>query len=279
MSGWARVQIKARRAFQPLIGIVLQRCSYIMKRLFDIATEILKKEDEDKGIAVVALYEQFMAEIKSTYCGFIDTVEAECKIKLKEDFDAFTKILDWDLFLGMGERKEYDYLKISREDTISRVNAIMESKNPFTFEGQRSRRIDDETFKSVCMLAGKLFSGVRYFFAKYIRNKLNAFFLDPMFQRLGSNLIDHFFKLPDAKYNEMFQLGVEEMKTLLQKLEVQLEKCKANRDRFRETLKKVSASSQEMNEKRTQQFAASVEFSTSQQPLRKSYDFEFEAEP
>lgn len=78
-----------------------------MRRLFDISTEILKKEDEDKGVAVVALYERFVVELKSTYDGFIETVEAECRTKLKEDFDAFTKILDWDLFLGMGELKEY----------------------------------------------------------------------------------------------------------------------------------------------------------------------------
>lgn len=45
----------------------------------------------------------------------------------------------------------------------------------------RARRIDDNSFGQVCSLAGKLFAGIRYFFAKCIRNKLNAFFLDPMY--------------------------------------------------------------------------------------------------
>jgi len=213
----------------------------------------LKKEDDDSEVAVVSLYEQFMSELRTTYNNFINTIESECKVKLKEDFDAFTKILDWDLFLGMGELKDYDFLKTTREDTINRVNNMMQSKNPFTFEGQRSRRIDEETFKSVCMLAGKLFAGIRYFFAKYIRNKLNAFFLDPMFQRLSSELIDHFFKLSNKNYEEMFQLGVEEMKSLLQRLELQLEKCKANRDKFRESLKRASSSSQEIFQRRSMQ--------------------------
>lgn len=41
--------------------------------------------------------------------------------------------------------------------------------------------------------------------------------------------------------------------TYVQRLEVQLEKCKANRDRFKETLKRVSLSSQEIFEKRAHQ--------------------------
>lgn len=245
------VQIKARRTLQPLINVVLQRCAYIMKRLFDVSVEILRREDDDKGVAIVSLYEQFMEELRRCYCGFVDKIENECRGRLKDDFEAFTKILDWDLFIGFGDLKDYDFLKVTREETTARVNSIMDAKNPVTFDGQRSRRIDEHTFNQVCMLSGKIFSGIRYFFAKYIRNKLNAFFLDPMFQLLGPELIDRFFKLPDNKYEEMFQLGVEEMKGLQRKLEVQLSKCKTNRDRFRAAYNKIIKSSQEIFEKRT----------------------------
>jgi hypothetical protein len=30
-------------------------------------------------------------------------------------------------------------------------------------------------------MSARLFAGIRFFFVKYVRNKLNAFFLDPMY--------------------------------------------------------------------------------------------------
>ncbi len=36
------------------------------------------------------------------------------------------------------------------------------------------------THQQVSTMAARLFSGIRFLFVKYIRNKLNAFFLDPM---------------------------------------------------------------------------------------------------
>lgn len=44
----------------------------------------------------------------------------------------------------------------------------------------RRRGVDDTVHKRVCALASRLFAGIRFFFVKYIKNKLNAFFLDPM---------------------------------------------------------------------------------------------------
>lgn len=73
------VQIKSRRNLQPLIDIVLQRCTYIMGRLFDISVEILKKEEDEKGMAIVSLYEHFMTELRARYFAFIESIEAECK--------------------------------------------------------------------------------------------------------------------------------------------------------------------------------------------------------
>lgn len=48
----------------------------------------------------------------------------------------------------------------------------------------RSRIVDQEIYQRVLMMAGRLFAGVRYFFTKYIRAKMNAFFLDPMYEIL-----------------------------------------------------------------------------------------------
>ena len=46
---------------------------------------------------------------------------------------------------------------------------------------QRSRRVGEAAYTQVCMMSGRLFAGIRFFFVKYVRNKLNAFFLDPMY--------------------------------------------------------------------------------------------------
>jgi hypothetical protein len=43
-----------------------------------------------------------------------------------------------------------------------------------------SRRVDENVHREVSEMAGRLFEGIRFFFAKFVRNKLNAFFLNPM---------------------------------------------------------------------------------------------------
>jgi hypothetical protein len=35
--------------------------------------------------------------------GFVRETEAKCKEKLKDDFDTFTKVIDWDLINGLQE--------------------------------------------------------------------------------------------------------------------------------------------------------------------------------
>ncbi|EGG18151.1 dynamin like protein [Cavenderia fasciculata] len=224
-------QIKSKKVLLPLIDIALQRCSYIFKRLFDIGVSILSNEEYH----TVSLYASFLEEFKSQYFTFIKEIEADCKTRLKDDFDTFTKIVDWNLLNGLNEIKQYNYIKVTPEETKQRVVAIMES-NPIdeSFEiNTKSRRIDEETYRKVCMIAGKLFSGIRFFFSKFMRNKLNAFFLDPLFQKLGSRMIDHFSKLTDQKYQELFQ-SIDQLKILLTKLESQAIDCKLNRDKFKD---------------------------------------------
>ena len=150
-----------------------------MGRLFDITTETLKREEDEKGVAIVALYDLFMEELRKKYFGFIETIENECRyanspllplshivsiirIKLKDDFDTVTKVVDWDLFTGMGNIKEYalifssipsclsfltflpsntccryDSLEVTKEQTLERVNSIMMPNKSFGFEGDR----------------------------------------------------------------------------------------------------------------------------------------------
>lgn len=53
------------------------------------------------------VYEPFMKELRNIYGAFIDQVEETCRMKLMDDFETFTKILDWDLVTGLSELKEY----------------------------------------------------------------------------------------------------------------------------------------------------------------------------
>ncbi|KAN0025352.1 hypothetical protein ACTFIU_003613 [Dictyostelium citrinum] len=234
-------QTKSKKVLLPLIDIVLQRSSYIMKRLFDISVSILGK-DENESSHTVSLYEHFLKELQTQYEQFIQTIESECRARLKDDFEMFTKIVDWNLLSGLTEIKPYNYLKVSPEETKQRVISIMDCKKLEDEPLSRSRNIDDDTYQKVCMIAGRLFSGIRFFFSKLIRNKLNAFFLDPMFQKLGTFITDYFSKLNDQKYEEMFQLGLKELENKLHKLEIQLIDCKKNRDKFKDVYNRMKQS-------------------------------------
>eukprot|EP01089_Gocevia_fonbrunei_P010203 TRINITY_DN22780_c0_g1_i1.p1 TRINITY_DN22780_c0_g1~~TRINITY_DN22780_c0_g1_i1.p1 ORF type:complete len:120 (+),score=22.66 TRINITY_DN22780_c0_g1_i1:133-492(+) len=108
--------------------------------------------------------------------------------KLLDDFETFTKILDWELVSGIHSLKEeYNYLETSPLATQKRVQNMMDGKENGKTDtlhgngnhyggGSRVRHVDEETYKEVCLMSARLFAGIRFFFVKYIRNKMNAFF-------------------------------------------------------------------------------------------------------
>lgn len=115
------------------------------------------------------------------------------------------------------------------------------SRVPSIIDPSKTRTLDGNVYEQVRLMAAKLFSGVRFFFAKQIRNKFNAFFLEPMFEGLGSHLTNFFRQIDDSMYEEVFQTGLSEMKKRLQLLEIQLAKCEANRQRFHLLHRKINA--------------------------------------
>lgn len=232
------VQIKARKELQPLIDVVLARCSYVFKRLCDVGISVMKGGES----GVLNVYEPFIKELRAVYGGFIDSVEELCRSKLMDDFETFTKILDWDLLTGLSDLgKEYDYLARDAAQTHERVTQMMQRNegSAMNIEGSRSRRIGESAYNQVCTMSARLFAGIRFFFVKYVRNKLNAFFLDPMFQRLGGEVTDHFRKLTDDRFSELFALGAVELKERAVMLENQLVHCTASRDRFKEVYQRL----------------------------------------
>ena len=88
------VKIKARTALLPLISTVLKRCSYIIKRLFQIAVSVIRTEtDEEEN-------DQLLRELEGVFFKFVDGIEFHCKEKMKDDFDTLTRVIDWDLLHG-----------------------------------------------------------------------------------------------------------------------------------------------------------------------------------
>lgn len=85
----------------PLISVVLKRCSYIMKRMFEISIAVLSNEwPKDSQQAVVERNERFLSELKRVYQEFVDQVEERCRVKIMDDFESLTKVIDWDLLTG-----------------------------------------------------------------------------------------------------------------------------------------------------------------------------------
>ena len=175
------VQMKAKHVFLPLIDIVLQRCSFIMKRLFYIAIHVIKFDRDQKSVGILSVYEKFTSELQNTYDNCIDKIEQDCRIRLKDDFIMFTKMVDWDLLTSNTTETSYNYLEPTIEETKARVQEIMDRKPMNWFNGERTLRMDEEGYKRVALIAAKMYASIRYFFAKYVRNKLNAFFLDPVY--------------------------------------------------------------------------------------------------
>lgn len=94
------VKIKARTALLPLITIVLRRCSYIIKRLFQIAVSVIRVESEEE------VNHQLLNELESVFGRFIEDIEVQCKDKMKDDFDTLTRVIDWDLLHGFVSLEE-----------------------------------------------------------------------------------------------------------------------------------------------------------------------------
>ena len=171
------VKIKSRSTLLPLISIVLRRCSYILKRLLDIAIAVIQSEYHFSE----SPNEHFLIELGKIYSAFVEEVETKCKEKMLDDFDTFTKVIDWDLLSGFNEEPDYNYLKPSPEETRKRVVQLMDSNNEGLFDGAKVKAVNNNMYDQVRILSARLFSRIRFFFTKLIKNKFNAFFLDPMF--------------------------------------------------------------------------------------------------
>ena len=73
------------------------------------------------------------------------------------------------------------------------------------------------------------------------RMMLTATVVVDRFSRLGEMVADHFRKLSDDRFSELFALGAAELRERATVLESQLAHCTASRDRFRQVCQRIAS--------------------------------------
>jgi succinate dehydrogenase flavin-adding protein (antitoxin of CptAB toxin-antitoxin module) len=222
-------QKKCRSIFQPLIDVLMQRSKFIMISLFKIVIQYMASDPN------LVRYSQFFQELKKVSEEFIDKVLIDVRAKTDDEFNTFTKIMDWDLmkYCTSKQTMEYDLLEPKKEDTLKRVQSITEEEvEKFQFFGNdRSRELTLERCQKIKTVAAKLFAGVRLLFVKYIRAKYNAFFLNPIFTEMDNAIRMHFTEMGSDRVKELMGVQIlklkkykESLTDIVQKLTVQREK-------------------------------------------------------
>lgn len=70
----------------------MQRSRFIMKSLFRIVVSYMTEQAN-----LPAKFKGFFEELQRVSEGFIDKVLVDVRCKTDDEFDTFTKIIDWDL--------------------------------------------------------------------------------------------------------------------------------------------------------------------------------------
>lgn len=223
-------QKKCRSIFQPLIDVLMVRSKFIMSKLFHIVLEHMAND------SVNTKYKPFFEELQKVSDSFIDKVLVDVRHKTDDEFDTFTKIMDWDLmqYCSSKQSMEYNLLEPKKEDTVKRVQGITEEEvEKFQFFGNdRSRELTEERCQKIKTVAAKLFAGVRLLFVKYIRAKYNAFFLNPIFTEMDNMIRCYFTSMGGDRLKEMMGIQIVQLRNTKARLEDVIQKLSAQRDKF-----------------------------------------------
>eukprot|EP01080_Neovahlkampfia_damariscottae_P008021 gene8021-12486_t len=200
-------QKKCNAIFTPLIDTLLSRSKFIMTSVFKLVADHCTKENPNSSCS------KFFDELRNISEKFIGQVLKEVRLRAFEEFDTFTKIMDWDVIQSSQQNLNYDLLNPSPEDTEKRVKELTsESGSKVETFSSRSRDLDDEKCNQIKIVAAKLFAGVRLLFVKYIRAKYNAFFLSPIFTKLDGFIKQYFKTLSDDDLRELLGNDAKNLK-------------------------------------------------------------------
>jgi hypothetical protein len=191
--------------FTPLIDVLLNRSKFIMTQVFVMVGKYCRAESKNDK------YATFFGELERCCGEFIDKLLANVRVIAFDEFDTFTKVIDWNL-IGTCQKLDYDLLNPSKEDVQKRVAELTTEGQDTMITFSRSRDLNDEKCTQIKMVAAKLFAGVRLLFVKYMRAKYNAFFLNPIFTGLDGFVRNHFKGISDINLKEMMGNHIESLR-------------------------------------------------------------------
>jgi intergrase/recombinase len=84
-------QKKCRSIFRPLIAVLLERSKFIMQNLFKTVISYMSSNKK------YSMFSAFFTELQTISEQFVENVLLDVKKKTNDEFDTFTKIMDWDL--------------------------------------------------------------------------------------------------------------------------------------------------------------------------------------
>lgn len=235
----ALVQKKAMKHLQPLVPISLKRYTYIVRRLADIAMAEIANEN-CSGIGMVGHYDGFKKELRRIFDAFVQDICTTCEERLQHIVQQQIQYIDGSLTSGMENAVNMSQLNPSFDETRKRVMTsifpeLAAASAPLTI----NQMCTEEGANTIRLNAAKLWAGIRFMMAKNANCALNHDFFQPIFDRLRTCIQQHFASLPESKFDEMFQTGVNQLKQRVGLLQAQIERLTSSRDRFREVVRKI----------------------------------------
>ncbi|KAL6065830.1 hypothetical protein QOT17_009938 [Balamuthia mandrillaris] len=252
------VHIKTQKILLPLAEVVLQRCKFVLKRVFDIAVEVInlemvrharlpssktdghqqqRREKEKEGFnehemfdehnehescsaVTVGFYDGLIEELKLCFYAFVDKLGCKCEEQFQDGFRNLSRFVDWDLMNNIPSGVSSDHLlHPSPEETKQRVLMLMEGTSVSQDGAASGRQTRAETtHENIVKACQMLFRGIGFFFMKYTRCKLNSFLLYPIFHNLGEEFMEYVFRISDERYRQILHEGQQQMFERLNKL-------------------------------------------------------------
>ena len=86
---------KAQQSFEPMLESLRHRTAHIMRRLFPVVENIVKRNSKD--IPVDNYSQQFQEMIRRAYDKFVDQHMEQCLQKCRDDIKGMTRFITWDV--------------------------------------------------------------------------------------------------------------------------------------------------------------------------------------
>ena len=232
---------KAQNSFEPLIEALKHRTIHIMRRLFPVVENAIRKS---RTLGNDGINPHLSALIRNIYDKFIDSYMEECLKKCKDDLKGMTKFVTWDVDGKGGSSALYRSLPTpnrmveiysvavdtqAQKGTSSDSNAVVKSGYDDNAEGQLADYYDllqlteemlagrnaNRTSTVVAALVQYIIRSWREHFARTVAMKFNCFFLMPFMDDFPVYLRNELDQIYDSG-NAMEMFDIAEARSVLQ---------------------------------------------------------------